>query len=346
MRRLFIAVALTAGGLVACTADPGTSAGDPSVVARVGSEAITQGQLDAWIKDELWKDQTDNGNALKVYELRSRALDRLIDQRVLQSEAKTRGVDPDHLLDVEAAKRVTISDQDVKEFYAAHKAQLGSQTLEQLTPRIKEHLERERGSDAARSFVAELRAAQKVETLLAPPRIVVAGEGHAKGPADAPITLIEFSDYQCPFCRRAEPAVEQVLKEYAGRVRFVYRHFPLEEIHPLARGASEAALCADEQGHFWEYHAQLFGESQGLAAEQLEHYASEAKLDVAAFKACLAARRGDARIDQDLADGKAAGVTGTPAFFVNGIPISGAQPVEEFRKVIEAELARKTTAPS
>jgi predicted DsbA family dithiol-disulfide isomerase len=314
-------------------------AGTP--VATIGDETITQGELDTWIKEELWRNQTDDGNASKVYGLRQRGLERMIDQRLIDAEAARRGVSADQLLDDEAAKRVQVSDAEVKAFYDQHAGQWGDRKLETEAAGIRSYLERQKGTDAAQAFVAELRANAKVATLLEQPRIAVEGKGHAKGPENASVTVIEFSDYECPFCRRAEPVVEQMLKEYAGKVRFEYRHFPLESIHPLARGAAEAAVCADEQGRFWEYHAKLFaGDGSALAQPVLAQHAVQSGLDVAAFQACLASGRARARVEADLASGKAAGVTGTPAFFVNGVPYSGAIPIEEFRRAIDDELAR------
>ncbi len=232
------------------------SAGTP--VATVGGKTITQGELDAWIKDELWRSQTEDGNATKVFSLRQRGLDRMIDQQLIDAEAAKRDVDADALLDAEAAKRVQVSDAEVKAFFDQHAGEWGDRTLETESAGIRSYLEREKGSEAAQAFVAELRAAAQVEMLLEQPRVAVAGQGHAKGPEDAVVKVIEFSDYECPFCRRAEPVVEQMLKGYAGKVRFEFRHFPLESIHPNARPAAEAAACADEQGQFWPYHALLF----------------------------------------------------------------------------------------
>ena len=313
------------------------SAGIP--VATLGDETITQGELDAWIKDELWRNQTDDENPTKMFSLRQRGLDRMIDQRLIDAEAARRGVEPDKLLDDEAAKRVTVSDADVKAFYDQHGESWGDRKLETEAAGIRTYLERQKGADAAQAFVAELRANAKVATLLVQPRIAIAGKGHSKGPENAAVTVIEFSDYECPFCRRAEPVVEQMLKEYAGKVRFEYRHFPLESIHPQARGAAEAAACADEQGRFWEFHAQLFAGTSSLTQPQLLAHATKAGLDGAAFQACVVEGRGRTRVDADLAAGEAAGVTGTPAFFVNGVPFSGAIPIEEFRRAIDAELA-------
>jgi protein-disulfide isomerase len=315
-------------------------------VATLGGETITQAELDAWIKDELWRNQTDDENPTKVFSLRQRGLDRMIDQRLIDAEAKERGVTPDQLLDDEAAKRVNVTDADVKAFYEQHGERWGDRKLETEAAGIRSYLERQKGTDVAQAFVAELRANAQVATLLEQPRIALSGRGHSKGPEHAPVTVIEFSDYECPFCRRAEPVVEQMLREYAGKVRFEYRHFPLESIHPQARGASEAAACADEQGRFWEYHAQLFaGDGSALAQPKLLEHATQLGLDLAAFQACIAEGRGRARVDADLEAGGAAGVTGTPAFFVNGAPFSGAIPIEEFRRAIDAELAKAAPAP-
>jgi len=344
MLRSHVLSLLAAAALLACNGNTpqsvsGEDGGTP--VAKIGDETITQAELDAWIKDELWRSQTDDGNAAKVFSLRQRGLSRMIDQRLIDAEAERRDLDPDALLDQEAAKRVAVTDEEVKAFYQQHAAEWGERKLETEAAGIRDYLARTKGTEAAQAFVAELRAAARVETLLEQPRVAIAGSGHAKGPANAAVTVIEFSDYECPFCRRAEPVVEQILREYAGRVRFEYRHFPLESIHPKARGAAEAAVCADEQGRFWEYHAQLFGDGKGLAQKELVAHATNAGLDVAAFQACVADGRARARVDADVAAGQAAGVTGTPAFFVNGVPYSGAIPIDEFRRALDAELAAK-----
>jgi protein-disulfide isomerase len=341
----FRAIALawtTLAALAGCNggSPPVLDDGSGKPVAMLGGDAITQGELDAWIKDELWRNQTDDGNPTKVFSLRQRGLDRMIEKRLIDAEAKKRGVSPDQLLDDEAAKRVEVSDADVKAFYEQRREQWGERTLEAEAAGIRTFLERQEGTKAAQAYVAELRAAANVSTLLEQPRIALAGRGHSKGPENAAVTVVEFSDYECPFCRRAEPTVEQMLKEYAGKVRFEYRHFPLESIHPQARGAGEAAACADEQGRFWEYHAQLFTSGEALAQPKLVEHATKLGLDVPAFQECLTTGRGKARVDADLAAGEAAGVTGTPAFFVNGVPYSGAIPIEEFRRAIDAELAK------
>jgi protein-disulfide isomerase len=333
---------LAAALAVACPAPPQAGAdpvGDPTVVARVGGEEITAGELDEWIKDELFDRETSNSDPAKLYELRATSLDNLVSKRLIDEAAAARGVDADTLLDEEASKRVTVTDAEIEEFFEANTAQLGEATLESLEPRIRQFLEQRQGAEAARAYVDELQQQAGVEILMVQPRVEVVAEGPSIGPVDAPVTIVEFSDYECPFCQRAEPVLEQVLEQYEGKVRFVYRHFPLENIHPNAKPASVAAFCAGEQGKFWEYHALVFEAPDGLEADGLAKYAMALELDGESFEACLASDAAAASVQSDIQAGSSAGVTGTPAFFINGIPLKGAQPVSEFKRIIDEELA-------
>ena len=176
------------------------------------------------------------------------------------------------------------------------------------------------------------------------------------GRADAPVTIVEFSDYQCPFCQRFFATTLPALKKdyiETGKVRYVFRDFPLE-IHPQARKAAEAAHCAGEQGKYWEMHDVLFQNQRALAPPQLADHARVVGLDGATFDACLSSGRHAARVDRGLADGAAAGVQGTPGFVVGkttsgdvveGTPIRGAQPLETFRRIIDQMLAELSAAP-
>lgn len=343
----FVPLALLLVSLLACS-QPGASdadkadTGDPSAPAvRIGGEVITVGELDAWIKNQLFDQETESGKAAKVYEVRSGAAENLVAQRLLEAEAKKLGTDADSLLEAEARKRISVSDEDVQRFYDDNKNSFGDRPFDDMKAQIREHLERRAAPEAARAYVDDLRKAASVEILLERTRTQVAATGPARGPENAPVTLIEFSDYQCPFCRRAEPTVRQVLQQYEGKIRFVFRHFPLDRIHPQARGASEAAACAAEQGKFWEYHDALFAPDAQLDRPGLETAAAKTGLDAAAFKACVDERKTKALVETDVREGEAAGVSGTPAFFINGIPLRGALPLEEFKKVIDEELAAK-----
>ncbi len=317
---------------------PAADEGDPTPAARLNGEEISIGSVDAWIKEELFRQASEDGDEVKLHELRSQAVGNMINERLVEAEAKVRGMTSDEMMQAEAEERMKVADTEVRQFFEANQGSMGGLDFEAAAPQIRAHLERTKGPQAARAFVDELREGSEGEVLLVRPRVEVAATGVSKGPDDAPVTIVEFSDYQCPYCSRAGPIIAEVLKRYEGKVRFVYRHFPLDRIHPQARGASEAALCANDQGKFWEFHAALFEPGADMQPTGLTAIAEKLELDMDAYGACTSERRYQAQVETDLADGREAGVTGTPAFFVNGIVLKGAQPVEEFSRIIDEEL--------
>ena len=180
------------------------------------------------------------------------------------------------------------------------------------------------------------------KSFLEPLRTEIATAGYpARGPLTAPVTIVEFSDFECPFCGGLFPTLKAVEKTYPAQVRIVYRQFPLRRIHPRAQKAAEASLCVSEQGRFWEMHDSLFGNQEDLSVDALKARAVELKLDTAAFDACLDSGKEVAAIDKDLAEGAKAGVTGTPAMFINGRLMLGNQPYAKIREIIEDELQRQ-----
>ncbi len=161
----------------------------------------------------------------------------------------------------------------------------------------------------------------------------------AIGPSKAPVTIIEFSDYQCPYCRKFHVEVlPQILSAYKDKVRFVYRDFPLSS-HPEAAPAAEASGCAYEQGKFWEFHDKLFTGGQTLGKDTYLQYASDLGLDMQQFQSCLSSRKYQSEVQSDFDFAANLGVRSTPTFFINGIPLVGAQPFEAFQQVIDKELA-------
>ena len=180
-----------------------------------------------------------------------------------------------------------------------------------------------------------------VQATPTPPRVVAASvdDDPAWGPEDAPVTIIEFSDFQCPFCSRFfAQTYPQIKQEYEGEVRFVYRDFPLTSIHENAQKAGEAGECADDQGKFWDYHDLLFNNASALDVTSLKGYASQLGLDSGAFDQCLDSGKYTEEVQKDYQEGITYGVTGTPAFFINGVSIIGAQPYANFKAVIDAAL--------
>ncbi len=314
-----------------------------TVAARVDGEVIDLAALDAWIRDDLFRRATQDGDPLETYSVRRDALQRMVDERLIEAAAQAAGTSVRELVTREISERLAVSDAQVDAFYAEHGEQIG-RPLEDVREQVRRHLESQDAPAARDAYLAELRAAHDVEMALAPPRSEVAATGPARGPDDAPVTIVAFSDYQCPFCRRAEPTLAAVLARYPESVRLVHRHYPLDRLHPLARSAAEAAACAEDQGLFWEYHEALFAEGANLETEGLRAIALDLGLDEAEFASCVDERRHQARVEADLAAGKAVGVKGTPAFFVNGVHLNGARPLEDFVQLIDEELAREAGA--
>ena len=308
------------------------------VVARIGETTITRADLEKEVKSQLV--EIDNAR----YEALKGGLDRMIGEKLFAAEAKARGVTVGELIAAEIKSKVKPpTDEEITQVYEASKSELGDATLEQIKPQIVEFLGQRQEASATRDFVAQLRAKYKPVITLDAPRVDIAtGDLEGRGPAGAPVTIVAFSDYECPYCKRAEETVEAVIAAYPEKIRYFHRDFPLE-FHANARPAAEAARCANAQGKFWPYRTALFA-SQNLTQERLLAIAEETGVDRTKFDECLASDQFVSAIDKDVTDGAGVGVNGTPAFFVNGRMLSGAQPLEAFKELIDAELALKTAA--
>jgi len=335
---LFACALVCIASSVATAADKG----DASGVATVGDRTITRAELEEHVRPKLI--EIDN----ERYEALREGLDELIAEELEKREAKARGISTEELEKQEITdKAPTPSDAEVQKLFDDNKAQLGGQTLDQVKPRIVEYLKEQQSDTRRQAFIAELKKKYKTTVALRPPMVYVATAGRPEkgGGAKAPVTIIEFSDYQCPFCKRAEGSVDEVMKTYGDKVRLVFRDLPLP-MHPQARPAAEAANCANAQGKFWEYHAKLFANQAALGEDKLKEYAKDLGLDTAKFDECLASKPFKAAIDKDIEDGSKVGVSGTPAFFINGRMLSGAQPFEKFKEVIDDELNAKASSAS
>lgn len=247
----------------------------------------------------------------------------------------------DELLQAEVQSRVEeVTPADVDAFYEENRARIPN-AKEQVAPQISQFLRQQRESEAYESFIGGLEEASRVSYEIGPYRmeIDVAGEP-AKGPQDAPVTIVEFSDFECPFCSRVVPTLDQVTESYGDQVRLVFKQFPLRQIHPNAQKAAEASLCAHDQGKFWEMHDAMFADQRNLGVPALKSKAQELGLDTAAFDQCLDSGKYADAVQEDLEQGSEAGVGGTPALFVNGRFLSGAVPYEQIAQVIDDELDR------
>jgi protein-disulfide isomerase len=348
------AVVVIAGTAFACAAATGDSAKEgskadkksaaasaaslspTSTVAVIGDKSITLQDLDAKAASALVKVRQDE------YEARRQTLEGMINDELLAKEAVARKVSKEDLIKTEIADKVPDPPQsDIDSYYEQNKARFGQQTKEQLAPQIAMMFKGQKMQDAQRAYYKTLRQKYGVKTMLEPPRTDVAVDDDAsKGPAKAPVTIVEFSDYQCPYCSRAEQTVTEVLKKYGDKVRLVYRDYPLS-FHQNANIAAQASECAKDQGKFWEMHNAMFANQAKLTQTDLVETAGGIGIDKDKFKTCLDTGKFKDEVQKDFDEGVKYGVTGTPTFFINGIPIVGARDIGSFSEIIDAELERK-----
>lgn len=310
-------------------------------LAEVNEEAITAEEVRRALGAKLSKLEE------QIYNLKRDELEGRIAERLLAQEATKRGIPVAALLDAEVtAKAGQVTEKEIEDFYQANKGRLRGDGAD-IRQKIRAQLQEQKLTAQRDLFEQSLRSKAKVVVRLQPPPIVrvdVSIEGAPfRGAAEAPVTIVEFSEFQCPFCSRVQGTLKQLLERYPGKVKLVYRDFPLDSLHPKARLAAEAARCAKDQEKFWEYHDKLFTHFPQAAPDDLKQYAAQLGLDGAKFDSCLSGGVHKAAVQRDFDEGTRLGVTGTPAFFINGRVLTGAQPLEGFVRVIDEELARGST---
>jgi protein-disulfide isomerase len=319
---------------------PPTAAGPQAsdVVAVVGETSITRGELDRDLALKLAELES------QAFALRKARLDALIGERLMAAEAKRRGVTPQALQAEEIDKKIApVTDAEINQFYEANKGRIGRE-LASVSSQVRAYLEAQRRGKRESEFVDTLKKTTKVETRLtqpAPVRTSLDLQGApSRGPEQAPVTIVEFSDFHCPFCRGVQPTLDRVLKTYGGKVRLVFLHLPIDQLHPTARKAAEAAWCAQQQGKFWPYHDRLYDLGNDASVAALSKLAGEVGLEMKAFEACTASTAARDGVDRDLNQAEKLGLSATPTFFINGRPFVGGRPYEAFREVIDDELSR------
>jgi glutaredoxin len=331
----FAAALLVAAGCQAPRPPGQKSQQDPNApVARISGQTITAGELDESTKKELA--QLDSQYQEQRYQLRRQALENMLRKRAFEAKAKQKNLTTEELFNKEIVDKIPDpSDAEVKALYDTAKA--GGQQLPpfaEVKGDIVKFIKSKKAQGAISDYWDGLKKEMGIEVLLPayePPKVTVDATGPSKGPDAAPVTIVEFSDFECPYCVRAEPTVKQLLEAYPGKIRLVYRDFPLP-MHTHAPKAAEAAHCAADQGKYWEMHEKLFANSQKLAVADLKGYA---------FDKCLDSGEKAALVEKNKKAGEEAGVSGTPAFFINGRSISGAQPLDAFKAIVDQELKGK-----
>ena len=331
--------------LLACSAPAQQSTqpsggGDPA--ARIGDRVVTLKEIeDRWKRDN----PAEQAQAVQaIYDGRRAALDAIVADMLIEQAAKAANVTTEQYTNQEIEKRLKpLTEADVTAFFQQNQNQMQGRPLTMMAPAIRRYLEEQQRGNAYQSLVADLRkSGPPVRVMLEVPRldVPVAADDAALGSAGAPVTIVEFSDFQCPFCQRVVPTIKKLKETYGDKVRVVWKDFPLTQIHPEAFKAAEAGNCAREQGKFWEFHDRLFANQQALQPDALKAHAAEVGLDTAKFSACLDSAKYSERVQQHVSLGSTLGVNSTPAVFINGRPVTGAQPYETFAAVVDEELAR------
>lgn len=330
---LFVCVILLEGASPAQDRQSGSPA---RPAAKVGNEVISLQELEKELAPQLAKLEEQR------YSFLQKKLDEMIGERLLRQEATRRGITVGELFASEVESRAQrVKEEDIAAYVEKNRGSLrGDDAV--FRKRVRDELWTQRLAQQRTAFIESLRKVTPTAVLLEEPtpyRVKVAGDGaFSRGNKDAPITIVEFSDFECPFCRRALPVMREVMKQYGAKVKWVYRDFPLVSIHPLAAKAAEAARCAGEGGKFWQYHDLIFDSPTKPSEADLMTFGEQIGLDVNAFRACLRSGKYQGAVEADVEEGRRLGVTGTPTFFINGRSLVGAQALSAFQDIIESEL--------
>jgi predicted DsbA family dithiol-disulfide isomerase len=304
---------------------------------QVGGRVVRQGELDAWIREDLFQRELGGISPGERWSYRRDAADRMVDELVVAAEARRRGIPPEQVLanEIEALGPVTAA--ELLAFFDEHRERWPAEvSFEDVAPDLQAYLESQRPRQAREN----LRRRAGVRFVARPPRASVDPSGPSLGPSDAPVTIVAFSDYPCAGCLRIHSSLETLLERYPGEVRVVQKHYPQEALHEQARQAAEASVCAEAQGRFWPFHERLLRHAEPLSDAELLETARELGLDEARFRRCLDDPEVRRRVQLDIEAATLAGVEAAPTLFVNGIALAGARPVEEYVRLIESELER------
>lgn len=300
------------------------------IVAMIDGKAVTRADLERREAAKLLpaRDQ--------YYKAQREALEQLIDEAVLENEAQKENVTVQQLLDAHVNSKVKDPTEDQIEVY--YEGVQTDQPYPAVRDKVLDAIRQRRIAKARKEYVDSLRSQAHLEVLLASPRADVAlGDAYTRGTPNSPVLLIEFADYECPYCQKIAPDLKKLEQDYPGKVLFAFKDYPLA-MHKHAQKAAEATRCAARQGKFWEYHDLLFEKGNGLELAQLKDYARTLKLDTASFDQCLDSGETAAAVKQDLEQGQKLGLTGTPSFFVNGHFFSGAANYAKIREIVDQQL--------
>jgi protein-disulfide isomerase len=315
---------------------------DSDVLATIGDEKITMVNVRERTGELL--DQLDLQYQQQRDKLIAGALDSIVLERLFTDEAKKQGKTAVELVSSTLASAGEPSDLEIEAWYKDNQSRIGNRTLAEVKSQIAALLQKQRRTAAVEKLTERLRTERKVTYAFEPHRMQFKNDGAPTlGKADAPVTLVEFSDFQCPYCQATAPTLKEVAQKYGDKVHIVYRQFPIASIHPFAFKAAEASLCANDQGKFWALHDMMFQDQTKLTVTDLKDKARRLGLDEKKFNQCLDGGRFVEQVQNDQKEGRVRGVNGTPALFVNGVYVEGgAVPYSTLSALIDKELARKS----
>lgn len=345
MKRSILTMATIALFVIACnkseaskpnfTFKPQTSA---QIAASVGGESISETELNKGIESELYEAE------MKVFELRYARLQALLLERFMNKDPNKNGLSNDEYLAKFIAKDIKVTDKEIESFIKERSIPK-DQVNADIRERIKQFIEMEKKKKAVDVWLAKQTEKNPVEIYFAKPKRPVfdvkVGNAPFKGAEDAKVTIVEYSDFQCPFCSKGATLVSELEKKYGKKIKIVFKNFPLP-FHNQAKGAAEAALCAREQDqkYFWKMHDAMFLDQSKLDRDNLIQTAKKIGLKEPSFTQCLDGKKYTGQVEADMAEGQELGVKSTPTFFVNGQLIAGAQGIEVFSEIIDEALSK------
>jgi protein-disulfide isomerase len=335
MNRFLLLLSLTVlAGNTTCA----QNAAETETVAEVDGERISFQDLKAASGERLARLEEE------TYRLKQQKLEQMIEDKLLAREALRRNIPLESLIDSEIrSKTADVTSQEVHNVYEANKDRLQKPESE-IEGQLRSLLRDQKIATRRREYAKSLQSKARVAVYLVPPppfRADVGMDGPSRGAADAPVSIVEFEDFQCPFCKKTQDTLDRLVVRYKDKVRIVHRDFPLQPLHAAAWKAHEAGRCAEEQGKFWEYRDLLYKNAPAASLEQLISYAWQLNLNVPDFKKCVENGKFKSVVQKDEDEGGRLGVQGTPAFFINGRLLSGAQPESEFARIIDEELNKR-----